>query len=59
MTFYRMIIKTETVDKAGKVSIDREWIEHIPADQVERYRALAQDSAPLGATRTIRFVREV
>lgn len=55
---YRMIVKTETVNSAGRARTTTERISHIPADRVEADRAAARLSAPQGATRTIKVVSE-
>lgn len=53
---FRMIVKTETVDNAGRASSTTERVPNIPADQVESRRSAARESAPRGATRTIRVL---
>lgn len=55
---YRMIIKTEDMDRKGRPTTFTERIPHVPAERVEARRALAQKSAPRGATRTITVIAE-
>jgi hypothetical protein len=54
---YRMIVKTETAAN-GRARATTERIPNIPADQVDARRELARQSAPRGATRTIKVVPE-
>lgn len=58
MKTYRMIVKTETVDKAGKPTANTERVRHIPEAHLDERRATARMSAPMGATRTIKVVSE-
>jgi hypothetical protein len=55
---HRMIVKTETVDASGRATSTTERIRHIPADQLPARREAARQSAPRGATRTIKVVSE-
>ncbi len=54
---HRMIIKTQTTENSQPVSAT-EHVRHIPADQVEARREAARQSAPRGATRTIKVLTE-
>jgi hypothetical protein len=55
---YRMIVRTETTNSAGRTDRKAEIIHHIPEAEVESHRAAARLSAPRGATRTIKVVSE-
>lgn len=58
MKTHRMIVKTETVDSRGRAKTTTERVRNIPSGQVESRRAAARQSAPRGATRTIKVVDE-
>lgn len=55
---HAMIIRTETVNAAGRQSTTTERIPHIMTGELDRYREAARVSAPRGSTRTIRVVDE-
>jgi hypothetical protein len=55
---HRMIVKTETADHQGRAVTTTENVRHIPASELEARREAARQSAPRGATRTIRVVSE-
>ena len=58
MSFHKMIVKTETADASGRATRTTEHVRHIPADQLDSRREAARQSAPRGATRTIKVVDE-
>jgi hypothetical protein len=55
---HRMIVKTQGQDASGRATSTTERVRNIPADQVEARREAARQSAPRGATRTIKVVSE-
>jgi hypothetical protein len=57
MKTYRMIVKTQTVDN-GKPVNTTEYVRSILEDDVPARRDAARQSAPQGATRTIKVVAE-
>jgi hypothetical protein len=56
--FHKMIVKTQTVNAAGRATSSTEHVRHIPAAEVADRRETARQSAPAGSTRTIRVVDE-
>jgi hypothetical protein len=55
---HRMIVKTQETGTDGRATSTTEQIRNIPASQVEARREAARQSAPRGATRTIKVVSE-
>lgn len=55
---HRMIVRTQATEN-GQPTSTTEHVRHIPADQVENRRMAARQSAPRGATRTIKVLDEV
>lgn len=58
MKTYRMIVKTETVDNAGRTISNTERVRNILDTDLDARREAARKSAPLGSIRTIRVVNE-
>lgn len=54
MQTYRMQIKTETVNEAGRTVRHTETVPNLLESELEQRRNAARLSAPRGATRTIR-----
>ena len=57
MDTYRMIVKTETAEN-GKVKQTTERVRHIAGEDLPARREAARQSAPRGAIRTIKVVKE-
>jgi hypothetical protein len=53
---YTMIVKTSTVASNGRTSSATERVPHLMEDELDARREAARQSAPRGATRTIRVV---
>jgi hypothetical protein len=57
MDTYRLIITTDSIQN-GRPTQTTERVRHIPADQLDSRKDAARQSAPAGATRTIKTVQE-
>lgn len=57
MTF-KMIVKTDSKNAAGRPISNTEQVRHIPEAELDSRREAARQSAPRGASRTIRVVPE-
>jgi hypothetical protein len=55
---HRMIVKTQTKDTSGRAKTTTEHVRNIPASEVDARREAARQSAPRGATRTIKVLDE-
>ena len=55
---HTMIVKTETVDAAGRDSVTTERVPNILTADLDARREAARQSAPRGATRTIKVVEQ-
>ena len=53
---HTMIVKTETVDRAGRATSTTERVPNLLTYELDERREAARRSAPRGATRTIRIV---
>lgn len=58
MRTHKMIVKTQGRDAAGKATSSTEHVRHIPTAELDARREAARQSAPRGATRTIKVVDE-
>jgi hypothetical protein len=59
MKTYRMIVKTEAIGTDGRSRVATERVPHIASRDLDSRREAARQSAPRGATRTIRVVPEI
>lgn len=53
---YTMIVKTQSINAAGRPTSSTERIPHLMEGELDARREAARRSAPRGATRTIKVV---
>ena len=58
MKTFKMIVKTDTKGTDGRSKQTTEHVRNVPESQLDSRREAARQSAPRGATRTVKVVQE-